>query len=129
MENNWRNKTIEALEKQPYGDPITAPTGLVRRCLEYVKVPVGDLEIEQIRTLVSQQIGLVYLIPMALEFLDKDILAEGDLYPGDLLESVIKIDAAFWKANGILYNQLRAVLKSGRQRLEQQGLKVILPKP
>jgi hypothetical protein len=97
LPNNWQNRSIEALEKYSYGDPATAPTGLIRRCLEYVKVPISNLTIEQLRKLIGQQIGLVYLIPLALDELENDIMVQGNLYPGDLLEAVAKADLAFWK--------------------------------
>ena len=47
--------------------------------------------------MIGQNIGLSYLVPLALEYLEKDPLAEGDFYPGDLLASVLRADARFWR--------------------------------
>ena len=37
-----------------------------------------------------------YLVPIALEALAKNPLAEGDFYPGDLLAQVRKVDQSYW---------------------------------
>jgi hypothetical protein len=64
LENNWRNKSIEILEQRDYGDADTTDIPIVKRILQMVKVPVGDLTIEQLRLLIGQEIGLNYLIPL-----------------------------------------------------------------
>lgn len=84
------NKSIEQLENDYWPDQVY-PTGLVERCHLYRKVPIKDLTIEQIRTLIGQQIGLEYLLPKALAILKSDILAEGDFYAGDLLSAVVNV--------------------------------------
>lgn len=127
MEDNWHNKSIEALEHHNYGDPTTAPTSLMSKCLAYVKLSIGSLSIEQTRLLIGQGIGLEYLIPYAFEFLDNDILAEGDYYPGDLLKNVATVDVAFWKTNPGLYQQLNDLITKGRQKIAQEGLTIISP--
>ncbi|PTX18272.1 hypothetical protein C8N40_10671 [Pontibacter mucosus] len=48
--------------------------------------------------MIGQNIGLRYLIPLALDKLDENILADGDLYDGDLLQVVLKSDKEYWKA-------------------------------
>lgn len=40
---------------------------------------------------------MVYLVPLALEILDANLLSEGDFYPGDLLCSVLRLDSLVWK--------------------------------
>jgi hypothetical protein len=127
MENNWRDKSIETLEKRSYGDPASAPSNIVRLCLEYVKLPVGDLDIEQVQLLIGQEIGLTYLIPLAMEFLKKDILAEGNYYPGDLLKKVTTVNVVFWKTNVDLYQQLLILIKQGEQKIAQEGLAITFP--
>ena len=91
-----RTKSIEELENDYWKDLEEFPTGLVKRCYEYRKIPLSQLTTEQIRTLISQQIGLKFLIGLAMEKLEQNILEEGDLYKGDLLETVSKIPSEFW---------------------------------
>ena len=43
--------------------------------------------------------GLKYLIPTVLEILYINIFIEGDFYEGDLLQSVLNINADFWNDN------------------------------
>lgn len=110
MENNWRNKTIEALEKRNFCNPAEAPTPLTKRCLELLKKPVNEFSIEDLRLMIGQGFSLDYLIPLAIDYLKVDQLAEGDLYPGDLLKSVQSVDEAFWESNPILRKELNGLI-------------------
>ncbi|WP_170113506.1 contact-dependent growth inhibition system immunity protein [Mucilaginibacter yixingensis] len=123
LENNWRNKSIEALEKTNHGDTDTAPTGLVKHCFEYVKIPVNNLSVEQLRTLISQNIGLNYTIRLAFEILNENILAEGDLYEGDLLNSVINIDTHFWLQNKVLKDELAGIIERHKTLLNEHQIR------
>ena len=66
LENNWRHKTIENLEKKNFGDPNNAPTNMVKRCLELCRLPLDNFTVEDLRLMIGQQFGLPYLIPLAL---------------------------------------------------------------
>jgi len=46
--------------------------------------------------MIGQNIGLKYLVPMAVEKLKQKPLAEGHFFPGDLLVNVLKADPSFW---------------------------------
>src|ERR1700749_3536131 len=92
-------RSLEQLEEDPWNDPKIFPTTLIEKCYSYRKFPVKDLSIEQLRTLIGQNIGLPYLIPLSIEVLRKDIIAEGDFYPGDLLSAVISCEDSFWRNN------------------------------
>jgi len=65
--------------------------------------------------MIGQEIGLDYLMPLALTELEKDPMVEGDLYPGDLLGYVKGRDKYF---------RIRPELKS---RLDKVVAR--LPKP
>lgn len=126
-EPNWKNKSIETLESQNYGDLATASTSLVEKCLQYVKIPVGELSVEQLRLLIGQEIGLPYLIPLALEILEKDILAEGDFYEGDLLKNVTTVGVDFWNENPEYHAQLKSLISKNLSNIDQLGFKLKLP--
>lgn len=53
-------------------------------------IPVADLTVENLRTLLSQRVGVDVLTPMVLDILDADPLAGGDFYPGDLLTVLLR---------------------------------------
>jgi len=55
------------------------------------------LTVEDLRLLIGQQKGLEHLIPVALDVLREDPLAEGDLYPGDLMKNVLGVSEEYWK--------------------------------
>ena len=47
--------------------------------------------------MIGQNIGLNFLIPLAIDELKQNKLAEGDFYEGDLLKSVLTSDTDYWK--------------------------------
>ena len=61
-----QSKSIEQLENDYWKEPPEFPTNLVKRCFEYRKIKVSELTIEQIRLLISQKIGIEFLIGIAL---------------------------------------------------------------
>jgi len=88
-------RSIEQLENDYWKD-VDFPSSLVERCFNYRKVPVSDLSVEQLRLLIGQKIGLRYTVPKAIALLQADILAEGDYYPGDLLNSLLSFSEDDW---------------------------------
>lgn len=92
-------KSIEQLEKDIWENPSEFPTDMVEKCYRYRKISIAELTDEQIRLLISQQIGTEYLIEIALEKLKKNILTECDFYEGDLLVAVSALPTEFWSKN------------------------------
>jgi hypothetical protein len=117
LENNWRHKSIENLEKQNFGNPNDAPTNMVKRCLELCKVPLDQFSVEDLRLMIRQDFSLRHLIPLAIEHLKTDILVEGDLFPGDLLKNVLSVDTNFWIHNKHLWTEVNDLIKNRRDEL------------
>lgn len=92
-------KSIEQLEKEIWKNPSEFPTDLVEKCYRYRKISIAKLTDEQIRLLISQKIGIEYLIGIALEKLERNILTECDFYEGDLLMAVSSLPTEFWNEN------------------------------
>jgi hypothetical protein len=90
-----RNKSLQELEHDDWGEP-TYDSHLVRTCHLLRRKPLIELTIEDLRLMIGQGIGLPYVVPMALDHLEADPLAEGDFYEGDLVTTVLKIDETFW---------------------------------
>jgi hypothetical protein len=118
----WRQKSLEVLENDKWPDEKEYPTGLVKRCYDYRKIPVDKLTIGELRTLIGQNIGLKYLIPIAIDFLKTDILIEGDLYPRDLLDSVLTIDKNFWTQNLNLKGQFVDLINLNVGKINSEGI-------
>lgn len=96
-----RNKSIQELDKINCIKPNYG-SSLVSKCYELIKVPISTLTVENLRLLIGQEICLNYLVPLAIEALNDNIFTEGDLYCGDLLDSVLKVDKSFWQDNTCL---------------------------
>jgi hypothetical protein len=90
--------SITELTGEDWGTPPYDST-LVSRCYQLRKKPLNTFSIEDLRIMIGQNISLEYVIPLALRRLTQNILAEGDFYPGDLLEKILRSEARFWLSN------------------------------
>jgi len=107
FEHNWLNKSLENLEKHVWPDlPADEGSHLIRTCNALRKKQLKDFSTEDLREMIGQDIGLKFLIPLAIQTIEKDILAEGDLYPGDLLKSVLTSDKKYWTSSRDNWNQI-----------------------
>jgi hypothetical protein len=102
-------RTLDDLDPPAWGPP-TYDSYLVTRCHELRTKPLGEFTVEDLRIMIGQQIGLPHLIPLAVDELYKNPLAEGDFYPGDLLCYVLRIDPAVWQNNSNLAAKLDLAL-------------------
>ena len=126
LEDNWKSKTIESLEKRDFGNPNEAPTSMVKRCLELCKLPLNQFTVEDLRLMIGQDFSLHYLIPLSIEHLKKDIFVEGDYYPGDLLKNVLSVETKFWKENRSLWDQIHEIIKDRREELSSKNISTSL---
>jgi hypothetical protein len=118
LENNWRQKTLENLEKKTW-PPLSPDEGsyLIKTCNSLRKKPLQDFTTEDLRIMIGQEIGLYFLMPLAIETLTNDLFAEGDMYEGDLLKNVLEIDTKFWDDNENYWQQLNDIIKNRRQEI------------
>lgn len=112
-------RTLEQIDGHNWGSPDTAPTGMVARCLRLRRTPLKDITLGDLRLLVSQQIGLRTLVPTALRLVSEEPLLEAELYPGDLLSALLRIDKDYWSKTAVERDQLvlvaqAAMLTGGR---------------
>ncbi len=81
--------TLEQLEREVWLPP-EYHSSLVENCHRLRKKPVADLTPAELRLLIGQQIGLLFLVPRALDVLEGDPLIDAYYYPGDLLASIVE---------------------------------------
>lgn len=62
------------------------------------------------RLLIRQDVGLPYLLPLALEVLRDNPLAEGDMYEGDLLSAVVTRSPSAWSGAAGLRRELHVIV-------------------
>lgn len=100
MNQDWKNKTLESLENNTW-PPLPSDEGsyLIRNCNRLRKKLLNEFTVEDLREMIGQDIGLKFLIPMAVEILNNNILAEGDMYEGDLLSAVLSSDKIYWQSS------------------------------
>ena len=112
LENNWKQKSIENLEKDFWGQPPKSSTPLVAKVHRLRTIQIEKLEPKDIRLLVGQNVGLKYLIPIALDILQADLFIDAELYDGDLLQNVINVNNGFWDDNKELKQKFNDLLQS-----------------
>jgi len=86
---NIKSKSLDELDPPNWGPP-NFDSHVVTRCHELRGIPIEDFETEDLRLMIGQEIGLKWLIPIAINRLQESPLAEGDYYEGDLLGVVLE---------------------------------------
>ena len=89
------SKSLQELENEDWGEP-NYDSHLVQECQRLHRVPLKDLTVEDLRIMIGQNISLEYLIPLAVEKLEQNPLAEGNYYASDLLVNVLRADSKIW---------------------------------
>ena len=59
--------------------------------------------------MIGQNIGLPFLVPLALEQLRENPLAEGNYYAGDLLVNVLRVEPQFWSETPSLRSEVTRI--------------------
>ncbi len=113
--------TLDTVDPPAWGPAPPDATPLIKRCHQLRTKPLKDFTVEDLRIMIGQQIALNRLVPLALDRLQRDPLVEGDYYPGDLLASVLRADAAVWEWSPDLTVEMRKLAESLRERTELDG--------
>jgi hypothetical protein len=91
--------------------PVPPGTPVEKRCEELRKKPIEELTADELQLQIGQRIGLDYLVPAALDVLERDPLVSGEYYPGDLLGTVLRLERGFWTEHRALHERAVAVLE------------------
>src|SRR5690348_11697953 len=110
-----RKKTLEVLEGVIAGEP-PYDSNLVRTIYALRKKPIGEFTTEDLRITIGQGRGIPFLLPLALERLEADPLAEGHCYPGDLLMNVLHAEP-HWGANQEVRARVRRIIERALEQL------------
>ncbi|WP_413409528.1 contact-dependent growth inhibition system immunity protein [Paenibacillus amylolyticus] len=118
-------KTLEELENDYWDEPNFA-SSLVIQVHQLRKKPLCELNNEELRLLIGQQMNLDFLLRIALEKLIQNPFGSGDLYIGDLFCSVLKVEKEYWNEHQELKNELNEVIRiyeEVRRTLDEQIIK------
>lgn len=105
------NKNLTELEGNDWGES-ELDSYMVQSCYKLRYKPLKYFEIEDLRMMVEQDIGLKYLMPISIETLEADPLSAGKQFKGDLLCSVLCADPEFYKRNQALRKQVEQVVET-----------------
>lgn len=119
FENNWRSKTPENLEKENWGEPSDNDSYLVKRTMELRRIPLEEFTTEDLRIMIGQEFSLFYLLPLAFEILENDLFAEGNFYPGDLMNMIFKIKDSYWEKHPHYWRQMNDLVKNRIEDLKK----------
>jgi hypothetical protein len=111
--------TLEQLEGVDWGEPECS-SYLVTTVHRLRRKPVELFTVEDLRIMIGQSIGLEHLVPLALDILEKDCLAQGDFYPGDLACNVVRMDPSFLEARPELVPRIVAIARAALPHLERE---------
>ena len=108
--------TLEELESEVWGEP-EFDSSLVLTCHALRKKDLDQFTVEDLRIMVGQGVSMPILLPRAIAALERDPMAEGDFFPGDLLSSLIR--PANWPSLARAAARIRAVCERALDLLEQ----------
>lgn len=111
-----RRKSLQEIERCDWGEPTFRST-LVETCHRLRRTPLEEFTAENFRMMIGQKISLPILIPLAVEWLEREPLASGDCYTGDLLAAVTTVPDDFWAGHADSLQRVRAILVRVRELL------------
>jgi len=114
-------KTLKQLDKQDFGK-LTIESNLVTTVQNLRNKPLIDFTVEDLRVIIGQNFNLEILVPIALEKLEENILAEGELYEGDLLKAVLESDLKYWNTHREQWTILKNLYAENRQIFEADNI-------
>nr|WP_199038412.1 contact-dependent growth inhibition system immunity protein [Dyella sp. ASV24] len=101
-------KNLTQLEGKDWGHS-SSESYIERGCHELRYKPLADMDVEDLRLLIGQNIGLRYLMPIAFDVLRQNPLTEGMHYPGDLLSAALRTEPGFYDENPAAAVEIQAI--------------------
>ncbi|MBQ0975234.1 hypothetical protein KBZ00_29545 [Streptomyces sp. RK31] len=107
-------QSLERLEGQRWPEPPEDATSLVRAVHDLRRRPVGDLRPDELARLITQDVGLPWLLPLAVRILRDTAPSQvaGGWYDDDLLYAVVTRKAQVWEQFPELARELKATVET-----------------
>ncbi|WP_367044195.1 contact-dependent growth inhibition system immunity protein [Streptomyces sp. Je 1-332] len=125
-----RDCSLEQLEGRRWPEPPTDATPMVQNVHELRHRPIGALEPHELARLITQDEGLSWLLPLAVEILRETApqQAAGGWFDDDLLYAVVSRKPEVWAADPDLARELKEVLAGlhGLSRYVKQEVEQLL---
>lgn len=110
-------RTLDLVDPPAWGPASPDATLVAKRCHELRTKPLRDFTVEDLRIMIGQQVALGRMVALSLDRLQPDSLVEYD-FPGDLLASVLQVDAVFWERSPDLDLEVCRLAERLDERLE-----------
>jgi len=107
-----RRVSIAEIEGMHLSRPGAEASHFHRRCHEAATKPLSDLTASDLRVLISQDIGLRYVLPIALEIVETAPLLESDHFKGDLLAAILRASKEFYREHPELRARVAKLLET-----------------
>ncbi|MDH6228837.1 MULTISPECIES: contact-dependent growth inhibition system immunity protein [Streptomyces] len=104
------DRTLDELDPPRWAPAGPDATSLVRRVHELRRVPLGELGPADLRTLISQQVALPHVLPLAGNLLLDEPMLDAYFYEGDLLLAAVNVPASAWTLLPNLAARVRTVI-------------------
>ncbi|MER0449587.1 contact-dependent growth inhibition system immunity protein [Streptomyces sp. Edi4] len=107
-----RSRSIEDLEGVRWPNPPSDATTLVLAVHALRKSPISNLTVEQLARLITQDVGLPWLLPVGVEILQGEAAegAAGGWFDDDLLTAVLTRNSSAWLETPELAEAIKNVL-------------------
>ncbi|MFC9757064.1 contact-dependent growth inhibition system immunity protein [Streptomyces sp. NPDC056921] len=90
------DRILDDLDPPCWTPPAADATRLVRRVHELRRVRLEELGPADLRILISQQVALPCVLPIAVRLLLEEPLLDASFYEGDLLLTAVSAPASAW---------------------------------
>jgi len=123
-EVSWKtnlSRSIEDLEQTIWKDLEEYPSSIVENCHILRKKKISKLENEELRTLISQNVGTEFTIPVIIRLLIRDLFIECDFYPGDLLKAVVSNLEKDWGRANYFKDDFIFILRARIKEIEMHN--------
>lgn len=115
---SFLRKSIDQLEGCSWGEP-DYDSYVVRTVHALRTKPLCTLTDEELRLALRQQVGLPWVIELAVERLHEDIFRAGDFHPGDILAAALKLPAQTWREQPDLARRMTTLAHEAQSRLDE----------
>ena len=112
------NETIESIEKDFWEKPTQDVSGVVKSCYLLRTKKLKDLDENDLRIALGQNIGLNIVVPLSIDVLKDNPFTEALYYEGDLLNNLLKIDVGFWSNNIDLMQEVKNILIDAKNEIK-----------
>jgi hypothetical protein len=117
MENIDRTMSLSQLIDKTWNED-NLDTQIVYNIQRLWRLPLKEYTPSDLREMINSNIGIRYLVPLALELLSKQPLLEANFFPGDLLDSVIGIKTEYWLQHSLYKDKIIEISRSALTQLD-----------